>query len=55
VLNYYSQKGLRVLGLATKHLKQFQFIKETTRDDLEDNLEFIGFMMMENKLKSVTK
>ena len=54
VLSYYSQRGLRVLGLATKDLKEFKFTKETSRDDLEYNLHFVGFMMMENKLKSVT-
>lgn len=55
VLKIYTECGYRVLALATKSL-DINFIKaqKITRDEVEDNLEFLGLLVMQNKLKPVT-
>jgi magnesium-transporting ATPase (P-type) len=45
-------RGLRVLGLASKELKSYEQI---TRADAERDMEFLGFLVLENKLKNDTK
>lgn len=55
VLQIYTECGYRVLAMATKPLN-INFIKaqKIPRDDVENNLEFLGFLVMQNKLKPVT-
>jgi cation-transporting ATPase 13A2 len=55
-LEVYTKKGYRVIALAYKILEKTSFLKinSTKRDDIEHNLHFLGFLVMENKLKSVT-
>jgi len=55
-LNYYAQNGYRVLAMATKNLKiQYKNLFKYERDEFEKSLTFIGFLIMENKLKPITK
>ena len=56
-LEVYTRKGFRVIALAVKFLKNFKFmqVQSTKRDQVEFDLHFLGFLVMENKLKPVTK
>lgn len=55
VLQIYTECGYRVLALATKPLNiNFLKAQKIARDDVENNLEFLGFLVMQNKLKPVT-
>ena len=55
ILNIYTNKGYRVLGLAAKsiniNLKQSQIL---IREQVENNMIFLGFLIIENKLKEKT-
>lgn len=55
VLKIYTESGYRVLALATKSL-DINFLKaqKITRDEVESDLEFLGLLIMQNKLKTVT-
>lgn len=55
-LSYYTHKGYRVIGCATKHIKKLSWVKaqKMTRTDVESDLEFVGFIIFENKLKPTT-
>lgn len=55
-LAYYTHKGYRVIGCATKHIKRLTWVKaqKVTRADVESDLEFVGFIIFENKLKPTT-
>lgn len=55
VLGIYTECGYRVLALATKPL-QMNFLKaqKCQRDDVELDIEFLGLLVMQNKLKPVT-
>lgn len=55
-LAYYTHKGYRVIGCATRHLKKLTWIKaqKMTRQDVESDLRFVGFIIFENKLKPST-
>jgi cation-transporting ATPase 13A3/4/5 len=56
VLEKYTKDGKRVLALATKVLKEkYPDIMIAEQKDLEKGLTFIGFLIMENKLKPITK
>lgn len=53
---YYTKNGYRVIALATKKLvgmteKQAHIVE---RHEIESDLSFIGFLIMENKLKPET-
>ncbi|KAG5985473.1 hypothetical protein E4U55_000035 [Claviceps digitariae] len=56
LLSYYTHKGYRVIACATKHLPKLSWVKaqKMTRSEVESNLEFIGFIIFENKLKPTT-
>ncbi|KAI1331917.1 hypothetical protein F5Y16DRAFT_421244 [Xylariaceae sp. FL0255] len=56
LLSYYTHKGYRVIACATKHLKKLSWVKsqKITREEVEKDLEFIGFIIFENKLKPTT-
>ncbi|KAK7220141.1 hypothetical protein V2G26_008144 [Clonostachys chloroleuca] len=55
-LAFYTHKGYRVIGCATKHLKKLSWVKaqKMSRTDVESDLEFAGFIIFENKLKPTT-
>ncbi|ROW15439.1 hypothetical protein VPNG_02325 [Cytospora leucostoma] len=55
-LAYYTHKGYRVIACATKHIKKLSWVKaqKMTRADAESDLEFVGFIIFENKLKPTT-
>ncbi|KAH8887480.1 hypothetical protein GQ53DRAFT_844334 [Thozetella sp. PMI_491] len=56
-LAYYTHKGYRVIGCATKHMKKLSWVKaqKMKREDVESGLDFVGFIIFENKLKPTTK
>ncbi|CAK89910.1 unnamed protein product (macronuclear) [Paramecium tetraurelia] len=49
-LDFYALNGFRVLGMAQKSVQQV----DLDRNEVESNLNFIGFIIMENKLKPIT-
>ncbi|KAF4983077.1 hypothetical protein FZEAL_1424 [Fusarium zealandicum] len=56
LLSWYTHKGYRVIGVASRHLKKLSWVKaqKMTRTDVESNLDFVGFIVFENKLKPST-
>ena len=55
-LNNYTIKGYRVLAMAAKGLKMdFQQSQSISREDVEKNMIFLGFLIVKNKLKEKTK
>ena len=56
VYSYYSSKGYRIIGLAYKSIKlNMRQSLQIQREHVEKNLIFIGFAIIENKLKEGTK
>ena len=56
VLNYYSSKGYRIIAMAYKNIKlNMRQSLQIRREHIENNLIFIGFAIIENKLKEGTK
>ena len=56
ILNSYTTKGFRVLGMAAKGLiMDFQQSQSVTRDFVEKNMIFLGFLIVKNKLKDATQ
>ena len=55
-LNHYTHKGYRVIACATKYEHRLSWMKvqKLTRVEAESNLEFVGFIIFENKLKPTT-
>lgn len=56
LLNYYTHKGYRVIACATRYEQKLSWMKvqKLTRAEVESNLEFLGFIIFENKLKPST-
>ncbi|KAK3325625.1 hypothetical protein B0H66DRAFT_616280 [Apodospora peruviana] len=56
LLSHYTHKGYRVIGCATKHIKKLSWVKaqKMKRHVVESELDFVGFIIFENKLKPVT-
>ncbi len=56
LLGYYTHRGFRVIACATKHIKSLSWAKvqQMKRQDAESQLEFLGFIIFENKLKDST-
>lgn len=62
LLYHYTHNGFRIIACATKSLKHpkripatdLSFIGQLTRENVESDLEFIGFIVFENKLKEST-
>ena len=55
-MDIYTNKGYRVLSLAAKSIiTNFEQIQILTREQIETNLIFLGFLIIENKLKEETK
>ncbi|KAF2862483.1 hypothetical protein K470DRAFT_255774 [Piedraia hortae CBS 480.64] len=53
LLAYYTHRGFRVIACATKHIFRLNWLKlqKMTREEAESSLEFVGFIIFENKLK----
>ena len=53
LLGFYTQRGFRVIACATKHVKSLNKarVQAMSRDDAESGLDFVGFIIFENKLK----
>lgn len=56
LLSYYTHKGYRVIACATRYERKLSWMKvqKMTREEAESNLEFLGFIIFENKLKPST-
>ncbi|KAK4983511.1 hypothetical protein LTR50_007185 [Elasticomyces elasticus] len=56
LLSYYTHRGFRVIGCATKHIFKLNWLKvqKMKREEAESNLDFVGFIIFENKLKPTT-
>ncbi|KAI4868368.1 hypothetical protein F4820DRAFT_138380 [Hypoxylon rubiginosum] len=56
LLSYYTHKGYRVIACATKHMKKLSWVKsqKMKREEVERDLDFLGFIIFENKLKPTT-
>ncbi|SCV05899.1 LANO_0H17634g1_1 [Lachancea nothofagi CBS 11611] len=56
LLQYYTHNGYRVIACAGKTLPKhtWRYAQKVTRDEIESNLEFLGLIVFENKLKSAT-
>ena len=56
VLQKYTKRGYRVLALATKELNlTLRKIHKVKRESVEKDLKFLGFLVMINKLKPVSR
>ena len=55
ILSKYTQKGCRVLGMGTRDLNiNYQQCQKVGREVIEKKLQFLGFLILQNKLKPVT-
>ncbi|KAK4622162.1 putative cation-transporting ATPase [Fulvia fulva] len=56
LLAYYTHRGYRVIAVATKHIFKLNWLKvqKMKREEAESNLDFVGFIIFENKLKEAT-
>ncbi|GAB7362420.1 hypothetical protein MBLNU230_g2743t1 [Neophaeotheca triangularis] len=56
LLAYYTHRGFRVIACATKHIFKLNWLKvqKMKREEAESNLDFVGFIIFENKLKEIT-
>ena len=58
ILDSYTEKGYRVIALATKVLpsnKSYIKIQRMERSEVESRLEFLGLIVLENRIKTETK
>ncbi|MCJ1310192.1 hypothetical protein MMC25_003853 [Agyrium rufum] len=56
LLGFYTHRGYRVIACATKTVSRLNWAKtqRMARADAESNLDFVGFIVFENKLKDTT-
>ncbi|KAF2811181.1 P-type ATPase-like protein [Mytilinidion resinicola] len=56
LLAYYTHRGFRVIACATKTIPKLNWVKvqKMKRDEAESGLDFMGFIIFENKLKPST-
>ena len=56
LLSYYTHRGFRVIGCATKRIPKLNWVKvqKMSREEAESGLDFVGFIIFENKLKPRT-
>ncbi|KAF2738544.1 P-type ATPase-like protein [Polyplosphaeria fusca] len=56
LLAYYTHKGFRVIACATKTINKLNWLKvqKMKREEAERDLDFVGFIIFENKLKPST-
>lgn len=50
-VDQFAAEGFRILSLAIKKLDDNVNIQNVERSSLENNLEFVGFLVLENQLK----
>lgn len=58
VLNRYTARGYRVIGIAHKHLSskvKWTDVERTKRQEIESDMNFLGFLILLNCLKPETK
>ena len=56
ILNSYTTKGYRVLGMAAKSINlNLQQSQTITREEVEKDMIFLGLLIVQNKLKEKTK
>ena len=56
VLNSFTTKGFRVLGMASKSIEMsFEQSQTISREQVENNMIFLGLLIVQNKLKEKTK
>ncbi|KAL2266535.1 hypothetical protein VTJ83DRAFT_5887 [Remersonia thermophila] len=56
LLSRYTHEGYRVIACATKHIPRLSWVKaqKMKREQVESGLDFVGFIIFENKLKPTT-
>jgi cation-transporting ATPase 13A2 len=56
LLSFYTHRGFRVIACATKTITKLNWLKvqKMQRDEAESQLDFVGFIIFENKLKPST-
>ncbi|KAB2576964.1 ATPase P-type K/Mg/Cd/Cu/Zn/Na/Ca/Na/H-transporter [Lasiodiplodia theobromae] len=56
LLSYYTHRGFRVIACATKTIPKLNWVKvqKMKREEAESDLNFVGFIIFENKLKPTT-
>ncbi|XP_013148950.1 PREDICTED: probable cation-transporting ATPase 13A3 isoform X2 [Papilio polytes] len=55
ILASYAEKGYRVIAISTKIMEvTFKQLQKMTRDEVECELEFLGLVIMENRLKAAS-
>ncbi|KKA21856.1 Calcium-transporting ATPase [Rasamsonia emersonii CBS 393.64] len=56
LLSHYTHRGYRVIACAAKYESKLSWMKvqKMSREEAESNLEFLGFIIFENKLKQTT-
>ncbi|KAJ8106342.1 hypothetical protein OPT61_g9601 [Boeremia exigua] len=56
LLAFYTHRGFRVIACATKSIAKLNWLKvqKMKREEAESNLDFVGFIVFENKLKDST-
>lgn len=56
LLKFYTERGFRVIACATKHIETLSWteVEKMRRQDAESDLDFLGFIIFENKLKPST-
>ena len=56
LLAYYTHRGFRVIACATRHIAKLNWVKiqKMKREEAESKLDFVGFIIFENKLKPST-
>jgi len=57
LLGFYTHRGFRVIACATKHIQDLTTttVHKMRRSEAEAGLEFVGFIIFENKLKPSTE
>jgi cation-transporting ATPase 13A3/4/5 len=55
-LEKYTNNGLRVIALGYKYLDDYDYkmASECYREDVEENIQFLGLLIFANKLKAIT-
>ena len=56
LLSFYTHRGFRIIACATKRIETLNWTKveQMRRQDAESDLDFLGFIIFENKLKPST-
>jgi len=56
LLSYYTHRGYRVIACASKQINKLNWLKvqKMKREEAESELDFVGFIIFENKLKTTT-